>query len=586
MEAVQIEYKAVPFEVTGLDIEGRTLEGYAAVFGNRDLVGDVIHRRAFTKTLAERGNKVNFLWQHDKKEPIGRPLEMKEDSRGLFVRALISRTRRGEDALELLADDAISGLSIGYDPVKGGTDYSKQDGQTTRNLRELKLYEFSLTTFPANEQAQVTALKEDAPGPAEAKPAPDVGETVITWAVRDSGDFAPDAFGEGEKFRMTNIGEEDSGIQARIGKLPGRDSTTVQAFVFDKDEFNVEQARAWMDEYRKDAPPDMDTKQMVEGSLAAGGALVPTEHMCECTKCDYQKAADSCDFACPECGGEMELAVAAVEPPAEGGKGVPGPEGEKAVWSRAKINDLPDSAFFYIESGGEKDEEGKTTPRSLRHFPYKDADGTVDLPHLRNAIGRIPQSNAPGLTDAKKKSLQDKARGILEKAQGKAVDDVPDEEKAGRVLAARNAARIVAALQALIDTLEDAGIDIPGYGEAEPDGGGEEKQTVFAIDADARYFMTLPGPVPLAEIVRLTKQLQEWEASGEKWLVLDHDVKFVKYAPAHEPAASDEPRAREQAGPDGVKEETATTPTSEGRDDRMLRLQVAQLGAELELMEV
>jgi HK97 family phage prohead protease len=68
---------------------------------------------------------------------------------------------------------------------------------------------------------------------------------------------------------------------------------------------------------------------------------------------------------------------------------------ERAVWSTAFINDLPDSSFLYIEPGGDKDAEGKTTPRSLRHFPVKDADGNVDMPHLRNALSRIPQSDLP-----------------------------------------------------------------------------------------------------------------------------------------------------------------------------------------------
>jgi len=82
-----------------------------------------------------------------------------------------------------------------------------------------------------------------------------------------------------------------------------------------------------------------------------------------------------------------------------------------AVWTTKYINDLPDSAFLYIESGGKKDEEGKTTPRALRHFPYKDASGKIDLPHLRNAIARIPQSN---LSESLKKTLQNKAKALLE----------------------------------------------------------------------------------------------------------------------------------------------------------------------------
>ncbi len=58
----------------------------------------------------------------------------------------------------------------------------------------------------------------------------------------------------------------------------------------------------------------------------------------------------------------------------------------KAAMSSASINDLPDSAFAYIQPGGTKDAEGKTVPRSLRHFPVHDAD------HVRNALSRAPQS--------------------------------------------------------------------------------------------------------------------------------------------------------------------------------------------------
>lgn len=64
------------------------------------------------------------------------------------------------------------------------------------------------------------------------------------------------------------------------------------------------------------------------------------------------------------------------------------------AWSTAVMDDLPDSSFLYVEAGGQK-EDGKTTPRSLRHFPVKDAGDKVDLPHVRNALARIPDSNVP-----------------------------------------------------------------------------------------------------------------------------------------------------------------------------------------------
>lgn len=64
---------------------------------------------------------------------------------------------------------------------------------------------------------------------------------------------------------------------------------------------------------------------------------------------------------------------------------------EFAEWDTSYINDLPDSAFAVVESG-DKDESGKTVPRSKRHFPHHNSSGSLDLPHLRNALARAPQS--------------------------------------------------------------------------------------------------------------------------------------------------------------------------------------------------
>lgn len=120
---------------------------------------------------------------------------------------------------------------------------------------------------------------------------------------------------------------------------------------------------------------------------------------------------------------------------------------DKAQWDTAYINDLPDSSFLYVEDG-DKDEEGKTTPRSLRHFPVKDADGKVDIPHLRNAIARIPQSDIP---DSKQSALQDRARAMLEAAQ--------KSEKEGKRLGSAMLGKIGSAVQALTDFMTWAKYD-------------------------------------------------------------------------------------------------------------------------------
>src|SRR5262245_35136216 len=76
------------------------------------------------------------------------------------------------------------------------------------------------------------------------------------------------------------------------------------------------------------------------------------------------------------------------------------------------INDLPDSAFAYIEPGGKKDAAGRTMPRSLRHFPIHDAA------HVRNALARAPQS-----------PFGDKAMPKIKAAARKFGIDVGDDDK-------------------------------------------------------------------------------------------------------------------------------------------------------------
>lgn len=79
---------------------------------------------------------------------------------------------------------------------------------------------------------------------------------------------------------------------------------------------------------------------------------------------------------------------------------------EAAVWSTKYINGLPDSSFALVESGGKKDAEGKTVPRSLRHLPYKDENGKIDLSHLRNGMAQCTKTK---LSTA----LQKKAHNVL-----------------------------------------------------------------------------------------------------------------------------------------------------------------------------
>ena len=99
---------------------------------------------------------------------------------------------------------------------------------------------------------------------------------------------------------------------------------------------------------------------------------------------------------------------------------------EEAEWDVKYINDLPDDCFAVILPGGEKDEEGKTVPRTLRYFPYKNAQGEIDLPHLRNALARLPQAKIP--EEYRRKAEQVLKAAAKKMKVGEYAEEVEDKE--------------------------------------------------------------------------------------------------------------------------------------------------------------
>lgn len=131
-----------------------TFEGYGAVFGNTDRDGDIVAPGAFAESLKER--LPALLWQHNVKEPIGRFDVVREDKKGLYVKGRLSAHGRGREAYDLLKMGALDGLSIGF--VTKEAQRSRASG--TRTITKADLMEVSLVTFPANELARISTVKQ------------------------------------------------------------------------------------------------------------------------------------------------------------------------------------------------------------------------------------------------------------------------------------------------------------------------------------------------------------------------------------------------------------------------------------------
>ena len=329
----ELTHYSTVLSLKAVDTQQRIIEGYAAVFNNRDRTNDIIEPHAFDRTLASNGDVLVFLGHDASGLPLGEPLEMRADDKGLFTRTRIYKTQLGDDLLSVakarMSAGKSLGMSIGYRPQQHRAGARTADG-ITRHLLDVDLVEYSFLASPdlaANPLAVTTNVKRRLHGKA----------TVTT---------------EGSYEDL----QED--LEDAAEELLANDNVCVVATYSDHvivcvREGEDEGGTYWDIPYKldSDGEPVLGTPAPVDQAFVPAAAKAPEE---------------------------------------------PVTEEEKADWTTAYVNNLPDSAFAYIEGGGHKDEEGKTVPRSLRHYPHHDANGSVDLPHLRNALARAAANPGTG----------------------------------------------------------------------------------------------------------------------------------------------------------------------------------------------
>lgn len=135
------------------------LEGYASVFNNVDLGGDIVRPGAFRKTLKERlkTGDIKLIDSHNVFEGtaavIGVVTDANEDDHGLRFKARFSSVQRAQDIRTKIKEGILNAISFGYDIVKA------KPVENNLELQELKLYEVSPVIWGMNPEAQATAVK-------------------------------------------------------------------------------------------------------------------------------------------------------------------------------------------------------------------------------------------------------------------------------------------------------------------------------------------------------------------------------------------------------------------------------------------
>jgi len=134
--------------------DGSTLVGYAAVFDSPSEPlpwTEFVKRGAFRKTIKD-GADVRLLIDHEG-VPLARSrsgtLLLEEDDYGLRVEAqLDTNNPDAAKILSALRRGDISQMSFAFETVKDSWSTDKR----TRELREVKLFDVSVVTYPAYEQ--------------------------------------------------------------------------------------------------------------------------------------------------------------------------------------------------------------------------------------------------------------------------------------------------------------------------------------------------------------------------------------------------------------------------------------------------
>lgn len=144
----------------------RYIEGYFAKFGTRYNLWpgawETIDPGAFK---LDRDADVRALTNHDTTLVLGRTtaatLTLRTDDVGLWGR--IELNEKDQDAVnqyERVSRRDVTQCSFGFDILEENTEY-REDGSTVFHLRDVKLYEVSVCTFPAYEDTGVTARKAE-----------------------------------------------------------------------------------------------------------------------------------------------------------------------------------------------------------------------------------------------------------------------------------------------------------------------------------------------------------------------------------------------------------------------------------------
>ena len=165
--------RQVDFTVTETG-DGLTLEGYAAVFNTPTRIDswegqfdEVIAPGAFKRTIDRKGPAgIRLQFNHGQDTmfgelPIGAIEELREDARGLYVRARLHDNWFTQPIRDAIASGAVSGMSFRF--VVHNDEMDRTGAVDLRSIREVELFEVGPVVWPAYADTTVAVRSVEQP---------------------------------------------------------------------------------------------------------------------------------------------------------------------------------------------------------------------------------------------------------------------------------------------------------------------------------------------------------------------------------------------------------------------------------------
>lgn len=144
--------------------EAGSISGFFSTYDKEpDSYGDIIDPGAFTETIEKReesGHPFPLCWNHDFSAVIGAVDSVKDTEKGPFIEAHFLDTQLAQDVRKMLQSGAVYQFSFAYDVLGNrAPTQEEQEKGVTNVLTKVDVFEISVVTVPANQNAVATEVK-------------------------------------------------------------------------------------------------------------------------------------------------------------------------------------------------------------------------------------------------------------------------------------------------------------------------------------------------------------------------------------------------------------------------------------------